>query len=114
MALINVEDTINHNIFNTKNDPYVTISLSAVGNSDWYKMPDGIQFTEVELNPVGGTAVVQATIDYASAETDSVDGIDWTDGVVSSRTQSVLNGSAAIRLKVISGTADLFLKGVKA
>ena len=112
MAVIQIEDTINHSLFNTKKDLFVTLSVSAVGNSDWYQMPDGVRLIELELVP-NGTAKVQATIDAPGASADTVDGVDWPDGEVSVRTQNVLNGNPLVRTVVTSGSADLILKGIK-
>lgn len=97
-----------------KSDSVVKIEQLEVGNSAWYAIPQGSQFTVIELVPsVGGTAKVQMTVDDVSAKADTVDGVDWDAGEVTARTQQGLLGGGFIRIVVSDGTATLTARATK-
>lgn len=86
------------------------ISQTGAGSSDYIGLPQGIDFTLLELVPTG-TARVEMTIDYAVALAGGV-GVPWDKSDVTARTQAKLNGSGYLRIVNTSGDSKLIIKGV--
>jgi hypothetical protein len=98
-----------------KTDEVITIEQNEIGTSDWYAVPQGSRLTMVEAVPSAGGAVnVEHTIDPVAAKAGNVDGVPWTTGEVTERSQLMLNGSGFIRAVVSAGTAKVILRAVKA